>query len=112
MSTTPQAQSLKSPTDSAAHSPAEILSPTVLLSEEKRFYVVDKTHTELVSFWRPGAKGRTYDLNEAGTWTEQELESAYFRHNPELIFVPVESIADKIKTTLVLFNRDLRAVQP
>lgn len=110
MSIIPQAKDLENPPTIPAATAANE-APSVLLSEVKRFYVVDKNHTTFVSFWRPGAQGRTHDLNQAGTWTAQELVGAYFRHNPELIFISVDSITEAMKN-VVVFNRDLPAVQP
>lgn len=83
------------------------------------YYIIDATKGDLASFWKPKAQGRTLDLRQAGVFGEDEIKTAYYRHNPELLFVPVEAIGDKEKVAsynrgdglfLAVWNHQAKAV--
>lgn len=73
------------------------------------YYVVDWTHNDLASFWRPDASGRTVEVNNAGTWTGEELKTAYFRNNPDLMFIPTNRVTEEMKR-IVVSNLDIKKI--
>jgi hypothetical protein len=70
----------------------------------KKFYIIDNTTDTFASFWKPRARGRTHDLSKAGMFSEEEIKTAYYRNNPDILFVPVDSIGVEMVIVAVWNN--------
>lgn len=67
-----------------------------------KFYIIDLVGSTFASFWKESARGRTYDVRKAGIFTKEEVRR--YSHNPELLFVPVDTIDLEASTVLAVWN--------
>ncbi|MBM7633866.1 hypothetical protein [Geomicrobium sediminis] len=72
----------------------------------KRYYILSLKHSvgDHYTWWRPGAWGYTRDLNQAGIFTEDEIEKepSYFSNDCTM---PVEvGLVNRSQTATIVIN--------
>lgn len=70
----------------------------------KHYYIIDNTSNTFASFWKSKAQGRTHDLAQAGRFSEDEIKTARYRRNPDILFVPVNAIGVEMAILAVWNN--------